>query len=168
MNIRKVGSVSAPIVVLLSLAGLVSCSGDTKEVVTKPEVVRGEVTSAQKTNVPDYLEAVGTVRASQSSQVASQVMGNLIEIRVREGDRVRRGQVLALIDDAQPRAALDRATAAATAARQEVQATQSDFNLSQITLKRYQDLYDKKSVSPQEFDEVKARFQSAQARHRRA
>ena len=165
MNIRTVLSVSAPIVVLLSLAGLVSCSGDRKEAATPPEVVRGEVTSAQRANVPDYLEAVGTVRASQSSQVASQVMGNLIDIRVREGDRVRRGQVLALIDDAQPRAALDRATAETTAARQEVQATQSDLNLSQTTLKRYQDLYDKKSVSPQEFDEVKARFQSAQARH---
>ncbi len=39
----------------------------------------------------------------------------------------------------------------------------SDLGLAQSTLKRYQNLYDKKSVSPQEFDEVKARYQAALA-----
>jgi RND family efflux transporter MFP subunit len=165
MNIRKSISVSAPLLILLVLAGLSGCSGNHTEATAPREVVRGEVTAARKANVPDYLEAVGTVHASQSSQVASQMMGNILEVRVHEGDGVRRGQVLAVIDDAQPRAALDRATAAATAAQQEIRAAQSDLNLSQTTLKRYQDLFDKKSVSPQEFDEVKARSQSAQARY---
>ena len=73
----------------------------------------------QQVNIPDLLEAVGTVRAAQTSQLASQMMGNIVEIRVHEGDRVQRGQVLAVIDDAQPRAAVDRATAAETAAQQE-------------------------------------------------
>ena len=73
------------------------------------------------------------------------------------------GQVLAVIDDAQPRAALERATAAESAATQEVAASESDLGLAQSTLKRYQNLYDKKSVSPQEFDEVKARYQAALA-----
>ena len=41
---------------------------------------------------------------------------------------------------------------------------EADFHLAEATFKRYQDLYEKKSVSPQEFDEVKARFQGAQAR----
>ena len=36
--------------------------------------------------------------------------------------------------------------------------------LAEATLKRYQQLYEKKSVSPQEFDEIKARYQSAEAR----
>ncbi len=57
---------------------------------------------------PIWLEAVGTVRAAQTSQVASQMMGNIVEIRAHEGDRVQSGQVLAIIDDAQPRAAWSR------------------------------------------------------------
>jgi RND family efflux transporter MFP subunit len=109
------------------------------------------------------LEAVGTVRAAETSQLASQMMGNIVELRAHEGDRVQRGQVLAVIDDAQPRAAVDRATAAENAAEQEVAASDSDLALAQSTLKRYQDLYDKNSVSPQEFDEVKARYQAALA-----
>jgi RND family efflux transporter MFP subunit len=50
------------------------------------------------------------------------------------------------------------------AAEKEVSAADSDFALAEATLKRYQQLYEKKSVSPQEFDEIKARYQSAEAR----
>ncbi|MGB9242786.1 MAG: efflux RND transporter periplasmic adaptor subunit [Candidatus Acidiferrales bacterium] len=122
------------------------------------------VIAVQKTKVPDWLEAVGTVRATQTSQVSSQVMGNILEIRAHEGDRVRSGQVLAVLDDAQSRSGTDQATAALNAAEKEVSAADSDFALAGATLKRYQRLYEKKSVSPQEFDEIKARYQSAEAR----
>ena len=81
----------------------------------------------QRASIPDYLEAPGTVRAAQSSQIASQMMGNIAEMRVHEGDRVTRGEVLAVIDDAQPRAGLDRATAAQAAAREDVAAADADF-----------------------------------------
>ncbi len=117
-----------------------------------------------KTAVPDWLEAVGTVRAAQTSQIASQMMGTIRDIRVQEGDRVQAGQILATIDDSQPRAAVDQATAAVAAAEKEVSAADSDLALAEATLKRYQQLFDKKSVSPQEFDEIKARRQSAEAR----
>ncbi len=121
------------------------------------------VLPVERADVPDLLEAVGTVRAAQSSQLSSQMMGNIVELRVHEGDHVQRGQVLAVIDGTQPRAAVDRATAAESASGQEVAASDSDLTLAQSTLNRYQNLYDKKSVSPQEFDEVKARYQAALA-----
>src|SRR6202165_4023816 len=92
------------------------------------------------------------------------MMGTIVEIRSHEGDRVQNGQVLAIIDDAQPRSAADQATAALAVAEKEVSAADSDLILAQTTLQRYQQLYDKKSVSPQEFDEIKARYQSAEAR----
>ncbi len=150
-------------------ATLVGCSSERETVNAASEIVSNvSVISAQAATVPDMVEAVGTIRAAETSQLAAQMMGNIIEIRVREGDRVQRGQVLAVIDDAQPRAALDRATAADLAAQQEIAAAQSDFTLADSTFKRYQTLYEKKSVSPQEFDEVKARYQAAQARREMA
>ncbi len=119
---------------------------------------------AQRATVPDYVEAVGTVRAAQTSQLASQIMGTITNISVHEGDHVRRGQVVAIIDEAQQRAGVDRATAGLQASQQEIAAAEADYSLAESTLKRYQSLYDKKSVSPQEFDEVKTRFAAAQAR----
>ena len=152
-------------VLLIAAVGLSSCSVDNKQTAQVPETVRHvPVLSVQRANVPDVLEAVGTVRADQTSELASQMMGNILEIRAREGDRVRRGQVLAVIDESQPRAAMDRATAADSAAQQQLVAAESDLALAESTLKRYQTLFERKSVSPQEFDEVKARQQAALAR----
>lgn len=151
--------------ILLALAAFIGCSSERETANAAPETVTNvSVLTVHTTNVPDLIEGVGTVRAVQTSQLASQMMGNIIEIRVHEGDRLRRGQVLAVIDDAQPRAGLDRATAVELASGQEISAADSDFALAEATFKRYQTLYDRKSVSPQEFDEVKARYQATQAR----
>jgi len=148
---------------------LVGCSSERQSVSAAPETVSNlSIVSAQTANIPDVVEAVGTLRAAETSQLAAQMMGNIVDIRVREGDRVQRGQVLAVIDEAQPRAALDHATAADLAAQQEIAASESDFSLAEATFKRYQTLYDRKSVSPQEFDEIKARYQAAQARREMA
>ncbi len=151
--------------VLLAVVSLAGCSNERIRTAPSPETVRNiPVLAVQQASVPDLLEAVGTVRAAQTSGAASQMMGNIVEIRSHEGDHVQRGQVLAVIDDSQPRAAVDRATAADLAAQQQLVGADSDLALAESTLKRYQTLFEKKSVSPQEFDEVKARRQAALAR----
>jgi len=148
---------------------VVGCSSERQTVNAAPETVTNvSVMAAQTAHVPDVVEAVGTLRAAETSQLAAQMMGNIVELRAREGDRVQRGQVLAVIDDAEPHAALDRATAADLAGQQEVRASEADFALAEATFKRYQTLYDRKSVSPQEFDEIKARYEGAQARREMA
>jgi membrane fusion protein, multidrug efflux system len=151
--------------ILLALTAFIGCSSSRETASAAHETVSNvSVFTVHPASVPDLLEEVGTVRAVQTSQLASQMMGNIVEIRAHEGDRVRRGQVLAVIDDAQPRAGLDRATAAELASGQGISAADSDLALAEATFKRYQTLYDRKSVSPQEFDEVKARYQATQAR----
>jgi RND family efflux transporter MFP subunit len=153
---------------ILAVAFGVSVAGCSSEPVAenkKPEVIKNvAVIVAQKTTIPDWLEAIGTVQAAQKTVVASQATGNIVEIRAREGDRVASGQILAVIDDTQPRAMVAQATAAVAAAQNEVSVADSNFSLAEATLKRYQQLYDKKSVSPQEFDEIKTRYASAGAR----
>jgi RND family efflux transporter MFP subunit len=152
---------------LLLLAGfsLAGCATEQNRTAPSPETVRNiPVLAAQQATVPDLLEAIGTVRPTQSSEVASQMMGNIVEVRAQEGDHVQRGQVLAVIDDSQPRAAVDRATAAELAAQQQLAGAESELALAESTLRRYQTLFEKKSVSPQEFEEVKARQQGALAR----
>ncbi len=165
MNRRNLALTLPIILCLVASGGLSGCSGERHTQAAAPETVSNvSVIVAQTTTTPDWLEAVGTVRAAQTSQVASQMMGNIVEIRAHEGDRVQSGQVLAVLNDAQPRSGTDQATAALNVAEKEVSAADSDFALAEATLKRYQQLYEKKSVSPQEFDEIKGRYQSAEAR----
>ena len=163
---RRNQAVTLPIILsLAATGGLSSCSNERRTQSAAPETVSNvSVIVVQTTTTPDWLEAVGTVRAAQTSQVASQMTGSIVEIRVHEGDRVKSGQVLAVLNDSQPRSAVDQASAAVTATEKELSAADSDLTLAGSTLKRYQQLYEKKSVSPQEFDEIKARYQAADAR----
>ncbi|HXP80988.1 MAG TPA: efflux RND transporter periplasmic adaptor subunit [Verrucomicrobiae bacterium] len=145
--------------------GILGCSSDNRVPAVAPETASGvAVIVAQGATVPDSLEAVGTVRAAQTAQIASQTMGNIVEIRAQEGDRVQGGQILAIIDDSQPRAAVEQSAAAVTAAQKEISSAESELALAQSTLKRYQQLIDKESISPQEFDEIKTRSQAAESR----
>jgi RND family efflux transporter MFP subunit len=165
MNSRKCTKAVLIIFNLVASGGLFGCSNERHTQAASPDTLSNvSVIIAKKTNIPDWLEAVGTVRATQTSQISSQVTGNIVEIRVHEGDRVRQGQVLGILDDAQFRSATDQALAASSASEKELSVADSQLQLAGATLKRYQQLYEKKSVSPQEFDEIKARFQSAEAR----
>jgi RND family efflux transporter MFP subunit len=150
---------------IVVVTGFNGCSSDRPPQTLAPETIHNiPVVAIHPANVPDVLEVTGTVRAAQTSQLASQAMGNIVDIRVHEGDHVQRGQILALVDDAQMRASVDRAVAAEAASQQDIAAAESNATLADSTLKRYQTLYDKKSVSPQEYDEVKTRYQAALAR----
>ncbi len=164
MNIKN-AALEFGVLIVAAVAGLSSCSTEQPEKAPPIETIRNiSVLAAQQTQSPDLLEALGTVHAAQTSDLASEMMGNIVKLSTHEGEHVQRGQVLATIDDSQPKAAVERATAASSAAQQQLVAAESDLALAESTLKRYQNLYERKSVSPQEFDEVKAREQAALAR----
>jgi len=143
---------------------LAACSTQKNTTAAAPETISGVVLfTAQRAPIPDYIDATGTVRAAQSAQLASQVMGAITSVTVREGDAVHRGQALVSIDKAQPHAAYQSATAGWQASQQAIATADADYTLAESTMQRYQVLYDKKSVSPHEYDEVKARLAAATA-----
>jgi len=164
MNRKNCAPRAFALMTAVLVGGMLGCSSENRVPASAPETVSGvAVIAAQTVTVPDWLEAVGTVRAAQSAQIASQTWGNIAEVRAQEGDRVQSGQVLAVIDDSQQRTAVDQAEAALAAAQKAVSSAESEFALAESTQKRYRQLFEKKSVSPQEFDEIKARAQSAEA-----
>jgi RND family efflux transporter MFP subunit len=115
------------------------------------------------------LNASGYVTARRRATVSSKVTGKVVEVNVEEGMAVREGQVLARLDDAQPRAALELARAQAEAARRAVRESEVRLAEAKLTLKRRLQLV-KDSLSTQaevdqaqaEVDSVEARIQAAQ------
>ena len=142
----------------------IGCSSDNGSEVQKPENA-GKVSVVKVSNatIPDVLTAVGTVQAAETAQLAPQIMGTVVAVLVREGDPIRAGQVLVSIDPAQSKAVLEGAQAALAASEHQLAAAQTQQKLAEETLTRYDSLFQRKSVSPQEYDEVKARAQAASA-----
>ena len=81
---------------LLLLA--ISCSKKPETSQQMPVVQGAKIETVQPSSVDDYYEAVGTVRARNSSVVAARIMGSIVALHVREGDTVRAGQTLIEIE----------------------------------------------------------------------
>ncbi len=135
------------------------------------ELVRGlSVLALQTEVIPNEVAAPGTVRAVRTARLAPQVMAPIEQIYVREGDAVQHGQVLVVLDDrelqarrAAAAAAVTQSAAATEAARQSVASARAQAAVAEKTFHRYEFLEQQHSVSPQEFDEVRGRWEAAQA-----
>ncbi len=102
--------------------------------------------------VPDLLEVVGSVRARTSAVVSTRIPGSISVLRVREGDRVKKGQLLAQLDAQENQATAAVATAVIDEAHRGLDEALSRKKLADATFDRYQNLYKEQAVSRQEFD----------------
>ena len=90
----------APLLLLLPASLLLtSCAKEARKTESKPIVGGVKIQSMQYSTVDDFYEAVGTVRAKDSSVIAARLIGNVIAVHVREGDAVRVGQTLIEIEN---------------------------------------------------------------------
>jgi len=125
--------------------------------------VKTVVASAKIIRHPAIYESVGTVSAKTVSTISSKVMGSVKKVFVREGDPVKKGDRLATIDSRQANAMLRQAKAALGAARHAETSANAGAELATATYNRYRNLMKDESATPQEFDEIKSRYQQARA-----
>ena len=75
-------------------------------------------------------------------------MGRIQQVLVREGDSVRAGQTLVVLDDAALRASVDQAQAGVKAAQDQQAAAQTNAKLAASTLERYKQLEAREERKP--------------------
>jgi HlyD family secretion protein len=105
------------------------------------------------------LQATGYVTAEREATVSSEIPGQLSHVSVEEGEVVHRGQVLAQLEDATQRAALDQADAQLAAAQAQLRQYQVQLAQAQRDFGRDQALIGQHLVSEQDFET--ARTQAA-------
>lgn len=142
---------------------------DSKTATTPAPVAVTTVTAAEQP-WPAVYEATGTVRARTSTVIAAKLMGYVREVKVQTGDRVQAGQLLVTLDardlDVNSRhaeAALEEVRSSMPEADSAVAGAKANLDLTQTTFARMQDLFNKKSISNQEFDEASGKLKAAQA-----
>jgi multidrug efflux system membrane fusion protein len=109
-------------------------------------VVAGKV---EQKDMPIYLDGLGTVQAFNTVTVHTRVDGNLVQVNFSEGQDVKTGDLLAVVDPKPYQAALDQAKAQAA--------------LDQVTLKRQTDLRARNVIAQQDYDTAVANAQKSKA-----
>lgn len=103
---------------------------------------------------PVEYTTVGSVVSDQRVDVASRLSGYIREILVQEGDRVRRGQMLARLDAADVEGGIRQAQAG-------VGAAEAAFRDAQTDLERFQRLFERGSVSDNELRKIRLKHDAA-------
>lgn len=142
--------------VVLLLAAAVSFSGcsDTKgHAPTAPPIVSGlTLTTIAVQDLPETLESVGTVRARTSALVSARIPGTVNLLQAREGDRVRKGQLLGQLESHENVAHATGAVAAIDEAKRGLEEAQARQKLADATFSRFKVLYDEQALTRQEFE----------------
>ncbi len=110
------------------------------------------------------LNASGYVTARRRATVSSKVTGKVLEVFVEEGKAVKKGQVLARLDDSQIRAALAVAQAQLGAAESGVAEDEARLKQAELTLGRRARLISEGVVGRAEVDDAQADVDSLKAR----
>ena len=147
---------------------------ETKPTSQAPPVAVSVVAVAEQ-QWPSIYEATGTVRARNSAVIAAKLLSYVREVKVQAGDRVREGQLLVTLDardlDVNSRraeAALDEVRSSVPEADSALAGAKANLDLAQATFNRMQELWNKKSISNQEFDEASAKLKAAEAAYQMA
>ncbi len=128
----------------------------------KRQVVRGLTTQeVQITKVEDFYETTGTIKSRQISTVSGRIMGSVRSINVKEGEIVKRGQLLMTIDD-------NDLSERVKAAQKAVEAAAHNRSLMEITYRRYKGMYDERALSGQELDQIETQKKVAELEYERA
>jgi RND family efflux transporter MFP subunit len=127
--------------------------------VTRVEAAPAIAVSASKVrqlDIVQQLSGVGNVQSLNSVLLRPQIDGVLTKILVREGERVQRNQLIALIDD--------RALGAAVAqARAEKSRNEASLKIAELNLKRDSNLLAQQAISSQTVDEQRALVEQLEA-----
>jgi RND family efflux transporter MFP subunit len=110
---------------------------------------------------PSLLDASGYIVARRRATVSSKVTGKVVKVMLEEGQRVEAGQVIALLDDSNWRAALAQSKAQLQQAQANVASAQTAFDDAKPIFERAEKQKAVAVISAESFDESRAQFDVA-------
>ncbi len=119
-------------------------------------------------SIVQEISASGKIQPEVEVKISSEVSGEIIALTVKEGDRVRRGQLLVRIRPDLLQTQLDQFRAAVRAAEVGIEIAKVELDRTERELRRTAELYDKGIVSKQEFELAKATYERAAGQYQTA
>ena len=155
----------------------------------KRGIVEVQTGRAQRQDLSSIVTASGEIKPKNYINIGANAQGVITEIVVKEGDRVRKGELLAMLESVQPqadvnaqKANLDSAEADTTSAEASLRAadenltsslatvdrSKADLEQSKLDFARGQQLLEERLIAKQEFDSRRTTYESRQAAVREA
>lgn len=127
---------------------------------------RGKVEAVQlakvrREDVTSQVRAPGKIEPRTQVKVSADIMGKIVHLYVKEGDRVKKDQLMLQLDDTQYRSAHAQSKAALAAAQARLREAQSALRVSDSNFGRQRQLYDQKLLSTAEWEQAQNAHEGA-------
>ena len=160
MKNKKILKILVPVVILLLIFTII---GKKAGWFGKAAMVKVAVENAEKRTIVETITANGKIQPETEVKITPDVSGEIVELTIKEGDRVEKGQLLLRIKPDVYISQRDRSVAAISSARARLAQAEAQFLQSELSFKRTKQLYDEQTISKSEFEQAEASYSVAKA-----
>ena len=149
---------------LLVLLGIIALAWWIKaRYFTAPPLPPYRIAKVQIGDIADLVEASGPINPVNTTQVGALVSGEILKIYVDYNSEVKKGDLMAVIDQTQILASLEEARASLSSAKESLASATKAYELAKLNYQRYQELYKKEYVSKVSLEEYELAYVNAKS-----
>ncbi len=138
-------------------------------VVIVANVIRGaggkttsvQLAAVKRQDITARVRAPGKIEPRTQVKISADVAGKVVHLAVKEGDTVKRGDLMLQLDDTQYRTAFDQAKAAVASAEARLREAEAALKVAETNYERQKSLFDEKLLSQAEWDQATTTIESA-------
>lgn len=140
--------------IVLTKAGIIGSTKKGKEI---------EVAQVKEITIVETVSATGKIQPESEIKISSEVSGEIIELPIKEGDVVKKGQLLVRVNPDLYTSGLNRSMASLSNTKAGLSQAEAQLKESEANYKRNKSLFDKGVISKSEWDRIVATYESAKA-----
>jgi HlyD family secretion protein len=160
MKNNKLLKILLPVVVLFIVFAII---GKNQGWFGKAVTIKVAVENAELRSITESITANGKIQPENEVKISPDVAGEIVELNVKEGDNVKKGQLLCRIKPDIYISQRDRSLAAISSAKARQSQSEAQFSQTELAFKRSKQLYDEQTVSKSEFEQAEAQYAVAKS-----
>lgn len=129
----------------------------------KALTIKVAVENVEKRTIIETITANGKIQPEKEVKLTPDVSGEIVELTVREGDPVEKGQLLLRIRPDVYVSQRDRALASISSARARLAQSEAQFVQAELSFNRNRQLFEEQTISQSEFEQSEAAYRVAKA-----
>lgn len=160
MKTKNLLKVLLIIVVILIIAVLV---GKKKGLIGKPEGIKVAVEKPEYRKIVEFITANGKIQPETEVKISPDVSGEIVELKIVEGENVTKGQLLLKIKPDTYISIRDRSVAALNTSKSRLAQAEAQFEQARLSFERNKKLWEQKTISDAEYEQILSNYKVAKA-----
>lgn len=160
MKNNKILKILLPAVIVLIILAIL---GKKQGWFGKAYTVKVAVEKVERRSITETITANGKIQPEKEVKITPDVSGEIVELTVKEGDRVEKGQLLLRIRPDTYISQRDRSMASISSSRARQAQSEAQFIQAELAFNRSKQLFDEQTISKSEFEQAQASYSVAKA-----